>query len=134
MLRVLAPVFLALCVAGCRAPEGPAERYRRFSDLAREGKAENAWPMLSSSSRARFEARARELAAQAPAGVIAASGPELLLGDLAVTAPRVKSAMVVRESKDAAVLSVEEEGGTKREVSLVREDGAWRVVVPERGG
>jgi len=39
--------------------------------------------------------------------------------------------VVLRESRDAAVVAVEEEGGEgAREVPLVREGGVWRVVLP----
>jgi hypothetical protein len=38
--------------------------------------------------------------------------------------------VVVRESRDAAVLSVETEGRPAREVTLVRQGGVWRVDVP----
>ena len=133
MRRLLVPVLVALSLSlvACRSQEGPAQRYRRFAELARAGKAEEAWAMLSSRSRARLEAQAKELAAHAPAGVLPTSGPELLLGDLSATAPRVKSVAMVRESRDAAVVAVQEEGGRKGEVQLVREDGAWRVVLPE---
>ena len=59
------------------------------------------------------------------------SAADLVVGDLAATAPRVKSVTVLRESRDAAVVAVEEVGGARGEVSLVREDGEWRVVLPE---
>jgi hypothetical protein len=58
------------------------------------------------------------------------SGRELVLGDLSAGAPRPQKVLVVRESRDAAVVSVEVEGEPSREVTLVREGGVWRVVVP----
>jgi len=129
ILRVLAAGLL-LASSGCRRDVGPADRYRAFSAAARDGDAEAVWSMLSERSREAFDARARALAARAPAGVVSSSGRALVLGDLAPSARRPTSVVVVRESRDAAVVSVEVEGEGAREVSLVREGGVWRVVVP----
>ncbi|HET8538373.1 MAG TPA: hypothetical protein VFL83_00745 [Anaeromyxobacter sp.] len=130
--RALA-LLLALALAplpACRRDVGPADRYRAFADAAREGKADAVWEMLSERSRAELDRRARAVAAKAPPGVIEASGRATVLGDLAAAAPRPTSVVVVRESRDAAVLSVEADGQPAREVTLVREGGVWRVVVP----
>ncbi len=122
---------LAVSLSACRSSDGPAERYRAFAAAAREGDAAAAWSMLSRKTRAQLDARARAVAAAAPAGVVPASGENLVLGDLASRAQRLRSVLVVRESQGAAIVSVETEGGgPAREVTLVREDGAWRVVVP----
>jgi hypothetical protein len=125
-------VVLALGGASaCRRPAGPDDAYRAFAAAARAGESEKVWDLLSARSREILDARAREAAARAPAGVIPASGEELVLGDLAVGAPRIRSTVVLRESRDAAVVAVEVEGGAgAREVSLVREAGVWRVVLP----
>jgi hypothetical protein len=128
-VRLLA-LALLLAAAGCRRDVGPAERYAAFATAAREGNAEAVWSMLSQASKDAVEARARALAGQAPGGVVATSGRQLVLGDLAPRAPRPRSVVVVRESRDAAVVAVEVEGQGTREVSLVREGGVWRVVVP----
>jgi hypothetical protein len=128
---VLVALAAVLATAGCRRPAGPAETYRAFAAAARAGDADGVWSRLSARSREVLEARAREIAARAPAGVIPASGKELVLGDLAAQAPRLRATTVVRESADAAVLSVEVEGASRaREVALVREGGVWRVVLP----
>jgi hypothetical protein len=120
----------ALTTAGCRRPAGPAETYRAFAQASRSGDVEGVWTRLSESSRAALDARAKAAAARA-GGVVPASGKDLVLGDLAAQAPRLKSATVLRESQESAVLAVEVEGtpGTK-EVALVRESGVWRVVLP----
>jgi hypothetical protein len=127
----LALVLAALAAAGCRRPAGPAETYRALAAAARAGDADGVWARLSARSREALEARAREAAARAPAGVVPASARELVVGDLAAQAPRLRSATVLRESRDAALLSVEVEGVPgAREVALVREEGVWRVVLP----
>lgn len=119
-----------LASSGCRRDVGPAERYGAFAAAARKGEADEVWSMLSERSRQALDARARALAAQAPPGVIAGSGRQLVLGNLAQRARPPVSVTVVRESRDAAVVAVEMEGEPAREVSLVREGGQWRVVLP----
>ncbi len=130
----LALVLSLLATGGCRRKAGPAETYRAFAAAARSRSpdaADAVWGMLSARSREALEARAKEIAARSPAGVIPASGKDLVLGSLALRAARIRSAVVLRESRDAAVVSVEEEGAAgAREVSLVREGGVWRVVLP----
>jgi hypothetical protein len=128
-LRTIA-LALLLGSPGCRRDVGPAERYSAFAAAAREGDAEAVWSMLSERSRAALDDRARALAARVPPGTVAASGRQLVLGDLAPRARRPRSVVLVRESRDAAVVKVEVEGEPAREASLVREGGAWRVVVP----
>jgi hypothetical protein len=123
---------LALAAPGCRrgGGSGPEATYRAFAAAARAGDAARAWPLLSARSRAAFDERAKALAARVQGAP--ASGRELLLGDLAAGAPRIAKVVVLRESADAAVLGVTVEGSDRQEeVSLVREDDAWRVVAPE---
>lgn len=128
---VLTLVLAALATGGCRRPAGPAEAYRAFAAAARAGDADGVWARLSSRSREVLDARAREIAARAPAGLLPPSGKELVIGELSAEAPRLRAATVLRESRDAAVLSVEVEGAPgAREVSLVQEAGVWRVVLP----
>ncbi len=128
-LALLAAAALAALPA-CRRDVSPADRYRAFAEAARDGKADEVWGMLSERSQAELDRRAKALAAKAPPGVLASSGRAMVLGDLSALAPRPTSIVVVRESRDAAVVSVEAEGQPTREVSLVREGGVWRVVVP----
>ncbi len=123
--------MLALAAApACRRDGGPAERYRAFAAAAREGKADDVWSMLSERSRAELDRRAKALAAQAPPGVLADSGRARVLGDLSALAPAPASVVIVRESRDAAGVAVEVPGQPAHDVSLVREGGVWRVVVP----
>lgn len=130
MRRLAFAAALALAIVpACRRPDGPAERYRAFVAAARAGNADAVWAMLAASSRAELDRRAANVAQQAP-GVVAPSGKALVLGSLAATAARPKAVVVARESAGAALVSVELEQGPAREVSLVREGGAWRVVVP----
>ncbi|HYG70492.1 MAG TPA: hypothetical protein VD838_22640 [Anaeromyxobacteraceae bacterium] len=121
--------FLAVLVLACGRPAGPAETYRQFAAAVRQGRADVAWTLLSKESRAALDAAARETARRAP-GVVPPSGAGLVIGDSAFGSRPLKSALVARESEDRAVVVAEVEGEGKREVALVREDGAWRVVIP----
>jgi len=124
-----------LATTSCRRSQGPAEQYRAFVAAARAGDGEQVWSMLSERSRALLDERAKEVAARAPAGVVASSGRDLVLGDLGARAARVESVVVARESRDAAVLAVRVEGRPDpEEVSLVREGAGWRVVLPGAAG
>lgn len=126
----LALALAALAAGGCRREAAPDERYRAFAAAAQRGDADAVWSMLSERSRAALDARAKALAARAPPGVVPASGRELVLGDLPARAVRPSSVVVVRESRDTAVVAVEVEGEPRREATLVREGGVWRVDVP----
>lgn len=119
-----------LLAAGCSRDLGPAERYRAFAAAARSGDSDAVWSMLSERSRAALDARAADIASRAPPGVVAGSGRQLVLGDLAARTPRAKAVVVRRESRERAVLAVEVEGEPVREVTLVREGGVWRVDLP----
>ncbi len=129
--RALAvPLAVAVALAACRVAQAPAEQYRAFAAAARAGDADAVWSMLSERSRALLDARAQEVSARAPKGVLPASGRDLVLGDVAPRPAKLESVVVARESRDAAVLTVKVEGGDPQEVTLVREGGAWRVVLP----
>ena len=128
---VLARVALAaLALVACAPREGsPEVAYRAFARAVTERDADRAWGLLSSDTQAWLEARAKSAAAAAP-GVVAPSGRQLLIGDAALGPRPLVSVVVLRESRDRAVVEAAEEGGAKREVQLVRE-GGWRVRVPE---
>ncbi len=131
MRRALAVSLAVVLSLACRRAQGPADQYRAFVAAARSGDADAVWSMLSARSRAALDDRAREVAARAPSGVLPTSGRDLVVGDLAAHAARVQSVVVTRESRDAALLAVRVEGAAEpREVSLVREGGTWRVVLP----
>ncbi len=126
-VALLLPVLLLLA---CAAPDDPAARYRRFAEAARAGRTAEVWAMLSSSSRKALTARAKALGGDQPSEGVDVTAGDLVLGDLAPTAPKVKSVTVLRESANSAVVAVEDEQGGRGEMSLVREGGSWRVVVP----
>lgn len=132
-LLPLAALALVLALPGCRRTAGPADRYRLFASAARNQDAVAVWSMLSRRSRAAFDARAKTLSAAA-SGVIPPRGQDVVVGDLASFAPRLRSALVLRESADVAVVAVEDEAGGRGEVTLVREDGDWKVEVPGAEG
>ena len=88
MPRLAAVPLLALLLAtaGCRRTAGPAETYRAFAAAARSRatRPTGSGPCSPRARARRSTPRAKELAAHAPAGVVAASGKELVLGNLAV--------------------------------------------------
>jgi hypothetical protein len=128
---VAAALAVALLLPACRRADGPAEAYRAFAQAARAGDAPAVWSLLSEESREALDARAKALSGKNPPGVVPASGQDLVLGDLARAAPPVEKVLVMRESADAAVVAVTVAGAAQpEEVSLVREGGAWRVVLP----
>lgn len=122
----------ALALPGCRKPGPPDAAYRSFTQAAREGDSGTAWELLSQRTREWLDRRAADAASKAPSGVVSSSGRDLLLGNAALAAPKVKSIVILRESRDRAVLKVEAEGQPAREVTLVNE-GGWRVDIPPPG-
>ena len=133
MRKVTLALAGALALApACRRPAGPADAYRAFAAASREGDEAAVWSMLAARSRAALDARAAAVAARA-GNAVPASGRMLLAGDSAVRAPRLRSVVVRAESADEAVVAVVTDDGAEREARLVREGGAWRVVLPELG-
>lgn len=124
----LAAALALLAVAACRRADGPDAAYRAFAAAARAGDAATVWSLLSASSQAAFEARAKALAAQVQGAPV--TGRDLVLGDFSAGAPRIEEVVVVRATADEAVVGVKLKGAPGGEVRLVREGGAWRVVVP----
>jgi hypothetical protein len=127
---ILISLLSAFAFLACASRESTPElAYRALAQAVSERDADRAWALLSADTQAWLEARAKAAAAKAP-GVVPASGRELLLGDASLAPRPLASVLVLRESRDRAVVEVAEEGGPKREVELVRE-GTWRVRVPE---
>ena len=123
----IASLGVLLAAGACAPREGtPDSAYRAFARAVAEGDAERAWGLLSEDTQGWLDERARAVAATAP-GVIAPSGRQLLLGSASRAVRPVSAAVVVRESRDRAVVEVEAEGGAKATVELVREGGRWRV-------
>lgn len=128
-----AALALGLLAAACRTPPAdPAERYRQFAAAAQGGDADAAWSMLSSDSQERLKARGEALSGGKPVAGVDLGPRQLLLGDLAPTAPKVKSVRVAKQEGDAAAVEVEVDGGARGQVDLRRENGEWRVVLPGR--
>jgi hypothetical protein len=129
MHRLLA-LAAAVALACSRPSAPPVAAYRALVQAVRARDADAAWSLLSSTTQAWLDARAKAASARAP-GVVPASGKELLLGSAAATVRPPHSVVVVRESADRAVLQVTEaEGAPPRDVVLVKE-GHWRVEIPE---
>jgi len=128
-MRALALVWLLALLSGCAREQEPEAVYRTLVKAVSDRDADQAWPLLSTASQKRLDARAREAAARAP-GVVPPSGRALLLGDAGLASPAVKSVEVRSQDAERAVLRVEEEGRPPREVLLVREGRRWRVELP----
>jgi hypothetical protein len=130
--RLLAalPLAAALAAAGCARQEpSPDAAYRALVEAVRARDSDRAWALLSPSTQAWLDARAKAASRAAP-GVVPASGRELVLGSAALAARPPKAIVLHRESADRAVLQVTGEDGVAQEVTLVR-DGSWRVELPE---
>jgi hypothetical protein len=123
---------LALAIA-CAQREGPPDAaYRAFARAVAERDPDRAWALLSSDTQAWLDARAQVVAKVAP-GVVPASGRALLLGDAALAPRPLGTVVLLRESRDRALLKVTEDGGAGGEVEMVRE-GGWRVRLPAPAG
>jgi hypothetical protein len=123
---------LSLCLLAalaCSRPEPPDAAYRALVAAVRARDADAAWSLLSESTQAWLDARARAAAAEAP-GVVPASGRALLLGSAAAAVRPPSAIVVLGESPDRAVLQVTADGEEPREVTVVKE-GRWRVEIPE---
>ncbi len=124
--------LLALLLACTPAQPGPGAAYRAFTQAVADRDADRAWGLLSSDTRAWLDARARVASTAAP-GVVASGGEDLLLGTATREARPLASLVVLRASRDEAVVEAQEEGGARRQVELVRE-GGWRVRIPPPPG
>jgi hypothetical protein len=127
-MRRLAFLLLAALACSRATQERPDVAYGAFARAVAERDADRAFALLSSDTQAWLDARAKAAAAAAP-GVVPASGRALLLGDASLAPRPLGEVVVVREGKDRALLAVAEDGGGRREIELVREDG-WRVRIP----
>ena len=121
---VLVGVLLGTA-AGChqRHAPGPADAFVRFVGAAGRGDQATAWGLLSSETR---EAAEQLGARQSPP----VPGRRLLLGGGLEFTHGLSEVSVVSRKGNQAVLSVTADDGSKRRVSLHREDGAWKVVLP----
>ena len=131
MRPLLLASLLALALPpACARELGPEAAYRSLLKAVAERDADKAWNLLSRASQKRLEEKARAAAERAP-GVVPPSGRQLLLGDAALQARPVATVAVTSQTGQRAVLRVEVEGASPREVALVHE-GRWRVELPER--
>jgi hypothetical protein len=122
---------LALLATGgaCRG-EGPAEAFLKFAEALSERDAEAAWAALASESRRQIEEQAAEL--ERLSGGTSRRDPRELLLATALHAKRSKRAVTVGKAEgERAVLKVGLEAGGEDEVTMVREEGKWRVALPK---
>ena len=134
MSRRLRPVAAALALLaflpGCPQRDLPPDAaYRALARAMAERDEDAAWALLSTATRAKLEERARAAATAAP-GVVAPSARSVLAGDAALSVRPASAITVVEVGPDRALLRVEAPGAPPRNVTLVREDGAFRVDLP----
>lgn len=124
VMRVLVVLWLVVGFSACRR-EGPTSTpegtYRGFVDALQKGNARKAWSALSKETRARVEARSKELAAASKGTV--RDEPQLLLFE-GSRPTAIEAITPVREDESSAVLRVTSGGGT-REVKLLKDSGRW---------
>jgi hypothetical protein len=121
----LAALALVATAAGCKAHHGagPAEAFVHFVADAGANRVDAAWARLSEGTR---EAADQLGARQSPP----VAGRRLLLGGQLTFTHGVQDVTEVSRHGDRAVLRVTADDGTTRKVSMHREDGAWKVVLP----
>lgn len=124
-------LLAAAAILSCAPRDPPPDAvYRAFVRAAAARDAAAAWPLLSSRTRSWLDARARKAAAEVP-GLLPASGQRLLFGDAAGAARPVKAIELVVRDAERAQLRVTDDAGAVAAVALVREDGAWKIDLPE---
>ena len=109
--------------------DGPAEAYTSFSKAVQRGDWKAAYSALSQETQQRLATRAREIAA-ASAGAIKDDPASLAFS----SAPRpepLTEVKVVRQDGDRAVLVATAAGHTQQ-VSMVRENNAWKIDLTEK--
>lgn len=110
---------------------GPIDAFLRFVEAVSERNAGGVWEGLSRADRARLEAASERLRSISD-GAVSRPPRELLFAAALHFRGGKRAVTVVRQSADEAVLRVRTEPGGEAEVTLVREEGAWRVVLSPR--
>ncbi len=116
-------VALAACHPG-PAP-APEAAYRAFVTAYAKGDADAAWALVSSGTQAALTRAAQEAAAAEH--VKPPKDGELLMFQGDVLPQKIKDVSVGEKRGDRVELAVTDDAGGQEKVSLVREQGKWRV-------
>lgn len=123
-----AAAFLLACLAfaGCAKPtDDPAKTFRLFVERVQGGDTDGAWDLLSRDTRgALTDLVARRSAASG--GAIPADPKQAVFGSATLARP-IATVEVQEAGESRAVLRVTHPGGESQEVTMVREEGGWRL-------
>lgn len=104
----------------------PADAFRRFASALNAGRQEEAWNLLSESTRFELTSAARR-AAEAQGKPPPKDGREIAFGSGLELQRRIDSIRVAERTDDRARLVVVDETGEEQSVMTVRERGGWYV-------
>lgn len=104
----------------------PADAFRRFASALNSGRQEEAWNLLSESTRFELSNAARR-AAKAEGRPPPKDGRQLAFGSGLALQRQIKSIKVAEGSDERARLEVEDDTGEIQSVMVVKENGQWYV-------
>jgi hypothetical protein len=137
-LKYIPPVRLALIISALTAlaacdrsrADGPAEAYAAFSKAIQRGDWKAAYASLSQETQQKLAARAKEIAA-ASAGAIKDDPAALAFSGAPRPEPLSEVKLVYLDGDRAVLLA--SAGGRSQQVSMVRENSAWKVDLSAQG-
>lgn len=126
--RALALLALAVAasLAGCAKPtDDPAKAFRLFVDRVQAQDTDGAWELLSRDSQGALTDLVKRRSAES-GGAIPADPKEAVFGSAALARP-IEKVEVAEASDRRAILNVTHPGGESQQVTMVREEGGWRL-------
>lgn len=119
-------VVLASSLAGCAKPtDDPAKTFRLFVERVQAQDTDGAWELLSSDTRGALTDLVQRRAA-ASGGAIPSDPKEAVFGSASLASP-IQSVEVKESSDRRAILKVTHPTGESEAVTMVREEGGWRI-------
>ncbi len=124
-------LLIAVTLLACNRPtwDTPTDAYMSFARAIQKQDSRTAWTGLSEESRKALEERAQVIS-EATGGAVRAAPQPLFFGGGFETPP-VRSVKLLSQDGMQARLAVVSEGGTEREVRMVREKEGWRLDVTD---
>jgi hypothetical protein len=127
-MKRLSLALLLLLSACPPSQSGPEAVFRRFVTGVQNGDVDGAWSLLSHGTQealTSYVQHQRELGAKVP------DDPrQAVLGDAKLAQP-IEDLTVKQAGEERTVLSVKA-GGVTNDVTMVKEDGAWRISLTEQ--